>query len=62
MILTLMLIVLAGAHLRLKLGPDLLEELVQPGAIVPWRNAPHSAMGGIHGHGGFEATRKLLKQ
>lgn len=47
--LTLMLIALGGAHLRIELGPDLFEQLVEAGRVVGGHRA-HGAMR-IHGHG-----------
>jgi hypothetical protein len=45
-----MLVVLAGAHLALKLAPKLVEKLVNTGAAVTWRHGAHAAVR-VHRHG-----------
>lgn len=50
--LTLMLVVLASTHLRLKLGPDLVEQLRQAADAVAGRRGAHAAVvAAVHRHG-----------
>lgn len=50
--LTLMLKRLAGSHLALELGADLIKKLVEARSAVAGGNTTHPAVGGIHRHGG----------
>ncbi len=51
--LTLMLVALAGAHLGLELGPDLVQKLGQAADAVAGGHSAHAAMAtAVHRHGG----------
>lgn len=49
-----MLVSLGLPNMRIELGPDLVEELVQTaGAAIGRGDTPHTSMAGIHRHGGL---------
>jgi len=62
--LTLMLVVLGSAHLRVELGADLVEQVVDAIGAIVWGHGAHAAMGGIHGHGDGDgySDRKAERQ